>query len=89
MIKSFILELVYQMGQDVGCWFTYARVSSTGLHSQGYLRYPLKASTYNIWPVLFRTSKQDALRSLRWHQLRIFRKLNHSLFDSQEGSVTV
>lgn len=56
-------------------WFTHSEVFGI----------PLKASTDYTWPVLFRTPKQDNLWSLRWHQLPIFRKLNHSLLDSLEG----
>jgi len=36
------------MDQYIGGWVTYVQVSSTGLHSLGYLRYPLKAGTYNM-----------------------------------------
>lgn len=37
--KLCILELVNQMGQDMGGWVTYVQVSTTGLHTLGYLRY--------------------------------------------------
>lgn len=84
MKKLYTLEHVNQMGQDKGDWVTYVQIPTTGLHT-GVFEIPLIASTDYTWPVLFRTPKRDTLWSLRWHQQPIFRKLNHSLLDSQEG----
>lgn len=89
MVKSCVLALLYQ----IGVWATYLGypvwVIYFWLHSLGYVRYTLKPGTYNIRPTLFRRARQHALGSLPWHLLRMFRKLNHTLFDLQEGSITV